>query len=111
MLTYYGILGASFFVYLLWTIFSTLLKSPNAAGDNLEYWRPYFLAGFASILVVNLFNSYFFDRVMFIIIGFAAALEHGRRDASALKVHSQELNSEPRVLHDWASQEPLVRHD
>lgn len=111
MLSYYGILGASFFAYLLWTILSTLLKSPTTAGDGLEYWRPYFLAGFASILVVNLFNSYFFDRVMFIIIGFAAALEHGRRDASALKVHSQELNSEPRVLHDWASQGPLVRHD
>jgi len=106
VLAYAGVIGGSFFAYLLWTIFSTLAKSSMRAGDRVEYWRPYFMAGFASLLVMNIFNSYFFDRYMFIIIGFAAALEQSRRDAAYPATRSIEVNPEPKTLDDWSTRNP-----
>jgi O-antigen ligase len=82
VLAFYGILGALFFVNLVWVTFSTLMPSRQKAGERMEYWRPYFLAGLCSLLVVDFFNSYFFDRFMFIVIGFAAGLDFARREST-----------------------------
>lgn len=102
ILAYYGSLGASFFAYLVWATFSTLSGSTRKAADRVEYWRPYILAGFVSLLFLNLFNSYFFDRMMFIVIGFAAALEQSRREVAS---ESDGFSKpEPEPLHDWAAQ-------
>ena len=105
ILSFYGVLGGSFFAYLLWAIFRTLSKSRQRAAEALEYWRPYFLAGFVSLLVVNFFNSYFFDRFMFVIMGFAAALEFSRQDRAAQEqAPSSEGSLETSVLQDWSQQ-------
>ena len=104
ILAYYGLLGTAFFAYLLWAVFSTLAGSTRKAADRMEYWRPYFLAGFVSLLVVNFFNSYFFDRMMFIVIGFAAALEQSRREVAS----QSDGSNEPQPVHDWATQGECV---
>lgn len=81
MLSFHGLLGFVPFVYMLYVLLVTLMQSKFAIDEKLESWRPYFLAGFVALMVVNFFNSYFFDRLFFFVVGFAAAIEGARRNA------------------------------
>jgi hypothetical protein len=82
ILAFHGILGGVFFVYLIYSLYSVLLQSAKDLGEKFEFWRPYYVAALTAFLTMNLFNSYFFDRYFFLIVGFAAALEHAWRDAA-----------------------------
>ena len=82
ILAYNGMLGGVFFVYLIFTLYAALLRSARDLGKEFEHWRPYYVAALTALLVMNLFNSYFFDRYFFLVAGFAAALQHVRRDAA-----------------------------
>lgn len=82
ILAFNGILGGIFFAYMIYALYSVLLKSAKDLGANFEFWRPYYVAALTALLAMNLFNSYFFDRYFFLVAGFAAALEHARRDAA-----------------------------
>jgi O-antigen ligase len=82
ILAFYGLLGGGVFVYLIYSLYSVLLKSAKDLGEKFEFWRPYYVAALTAFLTMNLFNSYLFDRYFFIVAGFAAALEHARRDAA-----------------------------
>jgi O-antigen ligase len=81
-LAFTGILGGILFAYMIYALYSVLLKSAKDLGEEFEFWRPYYVAALTALLAMNLFNSYFFDRYFFLVAGFAAALEQARRDAA-----------------------------
>jgi len=59
-----------------------LSKTWSATSYGLEYWRPFFFAGFIAMLTSCIFNSYHYDRVFWIAISFAVALSMHRSNRS-----------------------------
>ena len=67
ILAFYGILGGGFFAYMIYVIYASLLRSAKDLGEKFEFWRPYFTAALTALLTMNLFNSYFFDRYLYLV--------------------------------------------
>ena len=69
-----GIVAGIPFLVLISHVISVFLYTPSAIS-TLGIWRHVFLAGFVAILVICIFNSYHYERVFWLIIAAAAALE------------------------------------
>jgi hypothetical protein len=70
-----GIIGFIPFMMLLFMTGQRLLYDDRRLPDAFNRWRPYFLAAFASQLVHNMVHDYQFERMFWINIAFAAAME------------------------------------
>ena len=75
IMAFYGMLGVGVFAYFFFMLFRALTLRVDAVDPIYAYWRPFFVGSAFAILVVNLFNSYIFDRNLYVAVAFAAALE------------------------------------
>jgi len=73
-----GLLSAVFFLLLFGRVIWVLSRSGTGLGPKGEIWRIAVLAGLVGMLVSNIFHVYTYERVLWIAVGFAAAVEFRR---------------------------------
>lgn len=89
-----GVVGFIPFIVLLFFVVRRLALRDARVPAEYDYWRPYFLAAFASLLVHNVVHDYQWERLFWITISYAAALEHVSAAQSAER-RREEMHEDP----------------
>jgi cell division protein FtsL len=78
MIAEQGLLVFIPFMFVLWQTLNLLLKS--RISITTQYWAPFFIGAYFAVIIIDVFNSYFFERIPWFIFAFAIYIDSQLHD-------------------------------